>query len=73
VDSGFIVHETRTCPNLLRLFGELGVATQDSEMSMTVRCEGLRAGVQRRAGRVGCSLAARAPGRTLRAGDGKRG
>jgi uncharacterized protein len=40
VDSGFIVHNTRTYPNLMNLFGELGVATQDSEMSMSVRCEG---------------------------------
>ncbi|MFC8639794.1 MULTISPECIES: NAD(P)/FAD-dependent oxidoreductase [Streptomyces] len=40
VDSGFIVHNRRTYPNLLRLFGELGVATQKSEMSMSVRCEG---------------------------------
>jgi predicted NAD/FAD-binding protein len=40
VDSGFIVHNTRTYPTLLRLFGELGVATQDAEMSMSVRCEG---------------------------------
>ncbi|HTK67211.1 MAG TPA: FAD-dependent oxidoreductase [Pseudonocardia sp.] len=40
VDSGFIVHNTRTYPNLLRLFGELGVATQESEMSMSVRCDG---------------------------------
>lgn len=40
VDSGFIVHNTLTYPNLLRLFGELGVTTQDSEMSMSVRCEG---------------------------------
>ncbi|EWM10949.1 amine oxidase [Kutzneria sp. 744] len=40
VDSGFIVHNERTYPNLLRLFQELGVPTQDSEMSMSVRCDG---------------------------------
>ncbi|MFF8574439.1 NAD(P)/FAD-dependent oxidoreductase [Streptomyces sp. NPDC015408] len=40
VDSGFIVHNRRTYPNLLRLFDELDVATQESEMSMSVRCEG---------------------------------
>ncbi|MGW7227983.1 NAD(P)/FAD-dependent oxidoreductase [Streptomyces cyaneofuscatus] len=40
VDSGFIVHNRRTYPHLLRLFDELGVATQESEMSMSVQCEG---------------------------------
>ena len=40
LDSGFLVHNQRTYPNLLRLFGELGVATQESEMSMSVRCDG---------------------------------
>lgn len=40
VDSGFIVHNRRTYPHLLRLFAELGVVTQESEMSMSVRCEG---------------------------------
>ena len=40
VDTGFIVHNERTYPQLLRLFGELDVLTQESEMSMSVRCEG---------------------------------
>ncbi|MFD7912201.1 NAD(P)/FAD-dependent oxidoreductase [Streptomyces sp. NPDC059752] len=40
VDSGFIVHNERTYPHLLRLFSELGVTTQESEMSMSVRCDG---------------------------------
>ena len=40
LDSGFLVHNTRTYPHLIRLFGELGVATQETEMSMSVRCEG---------------------------------
>lgn len=40
IDSGFIVHNDRTYPRLLRLFGELGVATQPAEMSMSVRCDG---------------------------------
>jgi uncharacterized protein len=40
IDTGFIVHNARTYPNLLRLFGELGIATQDTDMSMSVRCEG---------------------------------
>jgi predicted NAD/FAD-binding protein len=40
VDSGFIVHNERTYPNLLRLFGELGVQTRATEMSMSVRCDG---------------------------------
>lgn len=40
VDSGFIVHNRRTYPNLLRLFSELGVQTQQTEMSMSIKCEG---------------------------------
>lgn len=37
VDSGFIVHNARTYPTLLRLFDELGVDTMDSEMSLSIR------------------------------------
>lgn len=42
VDSGFIVHNRQTYPHLLRLFDELGVATQETEMSMSIRCHGCR-------------------------------
>ncbi|WP_344413762.1 NAD(P)/FAD-dependent oxidoreductase [Amycolatopsis minnesotensis] len=40
VDSGFIVHNERTYPNLIRLFRELNVATKETEMSMSIRCGG---------------------------------
>ena len=40
IDSGFIVHNDRTYPTLLRLFDELGVATRDTEMSMSISCKG---------------------------------
>ena len=40
VDTGFIVHNRRTYPVLLQVFAELGIATQPTEMSMSVRCEG---------------------------------
>ena len=36
VDTGFIVHNDRNYPNLVRLFEELGVPTIDTEMSFGV-------------------------------------
>jgi predicted NAD/FAD-binding protein len=39
VDSAFLVHNDRTYPTLCRLFSELGIATQESEMSMSVRAD----------------------------------
>src|SRR5687767_14732765 len=40
VDSGFIVHNDRTYPLLRRLFTELDVEVQPTEMSMSIRCDG---------------------------------
>ena len=39
VDSAFLVHNDRTYPTLCRMFDELGVATRDTDMSMSVRCD----------------------------------
>ena len=39
VDSAFLVHNDRTYPTLCRLFDELGVRTQESDMSMSVRSD----------------------------------
>ncbi|MCG6494341.1 FAD-dependent oxidoreductase [Kitasatospora sp. A2-31] len=40
LDTGFLVHNERTYPHLVRLFAELGVHTRETEMSMSVRCDG---------------------------------
>ena len=38
LDTGFLVHNTANYPKLTRLFRELGVETQESEMSFSVSC-----------------------------------
>jgi predicted NAD/FAD-binding protein len=38
VDTGFIVHNDRTYPNLIRLLAELGVPRVNSDMSFAVSC-----------------------------------
>ena len=40
VDTGFIVYNDATYPNLRRLLAELRVQTQPTTMSMSVHCEG---------------------------------
>lgn len=50
VDTGFIVANEATYPNLFALFDELGVATQPSEMSFSVSDQA--AGIEYRASRI---------------------
>jgi predicted NAD/FAD-binding protein len=40
VDTAFLVHNDRTYPTLCRLFAELGIATKETDMSMSVRDDG---------------------------------
>jgi predicted NAD/FAD-binding protein len=60
VDTGFIVYNERTYPQLTRLFAELGVTGQDSEMSMSIRC--LQCGLQYAGQRGLAGLQAGLPG-----------
>jgi predicted NAD/FAD-binding protein len=39
IDTGFIVHNDRTYPNLVKLFQKLGVERQKSDMSFGVSCQ----------------------------------
>jgi uncharacterized protein len=42
IDSAFLVHNDRTYPTLCRLFADLGIATRDTDMSMSVRDDDAR-------------------------------
>jgi len=44
LDTGFLVHNDRTYPNLVRLLTELGVETKESDMSFSVSCP--RSGIE---------------------------
>ncbi|MGW6917140.1 NAD(P)/FAD-dependent oxidoreductase [Kitasatospora sp. NPDC054939] len=63
LDTGFLVHNERTYPHLVRLFRELGVRTQASDMSMSVHCDGC--GLEYAGARGPAGLLAR-PGAVLR-------
>lgn len=39
IDTGFIVYNEKTYPLLMSLFAKLGVETQETEMSFSVRCD----------------------------------
>ena len=58
LDTGFIVHDEQNYPGLMRLFGELGVRTQPSDMSFSVSCErhGLEYAGRRPLGRAPAGL-----------------
>jgi uncharacterized protein len=64
VDTGFIVCNTRTYPTLLRLFDELGVDTQETDMSMSVRCDGC--GLEYSGGQGAAGVLAQGPRSLLR-------
>jgi predicted NAD/FAD-binding protein len=57
VDTGFLVYNERTYPGLVRLFDELGVATEASDMSFSVTDESC--GLQYRGTSVGAVFAQR--------------
>ena len=76
LDTGFLVHNMRNYPLLARLFRELGVRTQESDMSFSVSCaaaaSSTRAGARSRSDGTRRALASGLLGRSA-AGSGPRG
>lgn len=68
IDTAFLVHNDRTYPTLCRLFADLGIATRDTDMSMSVRDDaaGLEYAGARGIGGLFPSLASLARPRYLR-------
>ena len=66
VDSAFLVHNDRTYPTLCRLFAELGIATQETDMSMSVRDDGVGVTGLEYAGARGIGGLFPAPGNLVR-------
>jgi uncharacterized protein len=58
LDTGFLVHNPRNYPNLIRLFERLGVPTQETEMSFSSRCH--RCGIEYRGSDFSTMFAQRA-------------
>ena len=72
VDTGFIVYNERTYPLLTRLFAELGVSTQASEMSMSVSCAGCGLHYAGKRGPAGLAAGLRQGGGRVPAAAGRR-
>ena len=73
LDTGFIVHNEANYPQLTRLFRELGVETQPSEMSFAMSCGCGLEWSSKRPWRAGPAIAARDPALSPHGRHGRHG